>query len=60
MQQCSDGIIYEVAVLFLHLHFEEIYQGCRMEDQLTLSQPEGADYAPHITTRPPDFQTFSY
>ena len=44
-------------------------QGCRcrgrvqgtpqiLTDQLTLSQPWGADYAHHITTCPPDFQTF--
>ena len=39
MQQCSDGIMYEVAVLFLHLNFEEIRQGMPdTEDQLTLGQ----------------------
>ena len=39
MQQCSDGIMYEVAVLFLHLNFEEIRPGMPdTEDQLTLGQ----------------------
>ena len=33
------------------------YQGCRqgLTDQLTLSQPGGADYAHHSTTSPPGF-----
>ena len=29
-----------------------------LADQLTLSQPEGADYAHQIILSPPDFQTF--
>ena len=29
-----------------------------LRDQLTLYQPEGAYYVHHITTCPPDFQTF--
>ena len=29
-----------------------------LSDQFTLSQPEGADYAHHITTGPPYFLTF--
>ena len=29
-----------------------------LADQLTLSQPRGADYAHHIILAPPDFQTF--
>ena len=30
-------------------------------DRLTLSQPEGTDYAPHFTTHPPPiFQTFRH
>ena len=32
-----------------------------LRDQLTLSQPGGANYAPHISTRPPPhFQTFRH
>ena len=29
-----------------------------LKDQLTLSQPEGADYAHQMILAPPDFQTF--
>ena len=29
-----------------------------LADQLTLSQPSGADYAHQIILAPPDFQTF--
>ena len=29
-----------------------------LADQLTLSQPRGADYAQQILLAPPDFQTF--
>ena len=29
-----------------------------LADQLTLSQPEGIDCAPHVTTCPPDLGSF--
>ena len=28
----------------------------KMADQLTLSQPQGADYNPHVTICPPSFK----
>ena len=48
----SRPVVPGVAGVPWHPHF--------LADQLTLSQPRGADYAHQIILAPPDFQTFRW